>query len=76
MNPDWPPALAALARILASSDDAAIRDTPEAVRLAKHAAELTGFRNAAILNTLAAAYEADGQSARAEEVRAKVRSQK
>jgi tetratricopeptide (TPR) repeat protein len=38
-----------------------MRDTAEAVKLAERAAELTKFKKATILSTLAAAYAASGQ---------------
>jgi tetratricopeptide (TPR) repeat protein len=48
--------ISALAAILASSPEAALRNGPRAVRLAERAGELTGFRDPACLATLAAAY--------------------
>lgn len=46
---------------LATAPDATLRDPTEAVRLATRAAELSGRRNPAILNTLAGALAANGQ---------------
>jgi len=60
-KPDWPRSQNALARILATHPDASRRNPEEAVRLADRAAELTGYENPAILDTLAAAYAAAGQ---------------
>ncbi len=67
-KPDWPVAQNALARILATHPEASRRNPEEAVRLADRAAELTGYENPAILDTLAAAYAAAGQFEKAEAV--------
>ncbi len=61
VKPDWPVAQNALARILATHPDAKGRNPAEAVRLADRAAELTGYENPLILDTLAAAYASSGQ---------------
>ena len=58
---DWLPALNALAWLLATSPESQAQDVKQAVRLAQRAAELTQNRDAPILDTLAAAYAADGQ---------------
>jgi tetratricopeptide (TPR) repeat protein len=50
---------------LATYPDAAQRNPAEAVRHAQEAAKLTGYRAAAILDTLAASYAAAGQTAEA-----------
>jgi tetratricopeptide (TPR) repeat protein len=60
VKPDWPLAQNALARILATHPDANRRNPMEAVRLADRAAELTGYENPVILDTLAAAYASAG----------------
>ena len=60
-KPDWPRSQNALARILATHPDASRRNPEEAVRLADRAAELTGYEDSAILDTLAAAYAGAGQ---------------
>jgi spermidine synthase len=54
-------ALTNLAGILATSPSQNIRDTKKAVVFAERAAELTDHKNAAVLNTLAAAYAASGR---------------
>jgi tetratricopeptide (TPR) repeat protein len=59
-SPDWPVAQNALARILATHPDPARRDPARAVHLADRAAELTGYENPRILDTLAAAYASAG----------------
>ncbi len=59
-RPDRPVVQNALARILATHPDASRRNPEEAVRLADRAAELTGYENPAILDTLAAAYASAG----------------
>jgi len=58
---EWLPALNPLAWLLATRPDANPQDAAEAVRLAKRAAALTENQDAPILDTLAAAYAADGQ---------------
>ena len=60
-KPDMPTMLDDLAWILSTSPDDSIRNPKEAVELAEHAAELTGRRNASVLDTLGAAYAANGQ---------------
>jgi beta-lactamase class A len=60
-RPDDPLMLDDLSWILATSTDDAIRNPKDAVALADHAAELTGRKNPAVLDTLAAAYAAGGQ---------------
>jgi Flp pilus assembly protein TadD len=56
------PAVAAdLARILATSQDHRVRNGAEAVRLAEQACRATGFRDPALLDTLAAAYAEAGR---------------
>jgi tetratricopeptide (TPR) repeat protein len=50
-----------LAWLLATAPDLAPGTAAEAVRLAESAARRTGYREAAILDTLAAAYAADGR---------------
>ena len=61
LRPDYVDALSDLAWMLATASDARVRDAAEALRLAKHAADLTGQRDAGILETLAAAYAEGGQ---------------
>jgi tetratricopeptide (TPR) repeat protein len=60
-KPDVVPRIEDLAWILATAPDEALRRPKEAVTLAEHAAQLTGRRNAAVLDTLGAAYAADGR---------------
>jgi tetratricopeptide (TPR) repeat protein/mono/diheme cytochrome c family protein len=54
-NPDLLEALADLSWLLGTSSDGEIRDPVEAVRLAGHAAALTGERDIRVLDSLAAA---------------------
>ena len=61
LKPDYVDALNDLAWMLATASDARLREGKEALRLAKHAAELTGHKDAGILETLAAAYAETGQ---------------
>jgi tetratricopeptide (TPR) repeat protein len=61
LDPDLTPALNNLAWVLASSDDAEIRNGAEAVRLAEHACELTKYRATLLVGTLAAAYAEEGR---------------
>lgn len=65
IKPDLPAAIVDLAWILATSDRADVRAPGEAVRLAERGAELTGYRNATALDTLALAYAAAGRFDRA-----------
>ncbi len=65
LKPDWPPALANLAWLLAAAPDSARRNSGEAVRLAEHAVELTDGRDPEALDVLGAAYAADGAFDRA-----------
>ena len=58
---DWPEVLSSLAWILASHQDAEIRDGAQAVRLAQRACQLTGYKVPEVLDTLAAAYAELGQ---------------
>ncbi len=60
-RPDWPAALNTLAGILATHPNPKIRDGAEAVRLAERGCALTGQKNAALMETLAAAYAEAGQ---------------
>jgi tetratricopeptide (TPR) repeat protein len=63
--PDLPGALLDLAWMLATSDRPGIRNPTEAVRLAERVADLTDHQNPSVLDTLAAAYAANGQIERA-----------
>jgi tetratricopeptide (TPR) repeat protein len=61
LAPDSPLALNGLAWLLATYPDAAMRNGPEAVRLAEHACAVASRRNPALLATLAAAYAEAGR---------------
>ena len=65
LQPNDPPALRRMAWVLATSPDAAIRDGGEAVAFAVRALELSGGKDAQVLDTLAAAYAEKGQFANA-----------
>jgi len=65
LKPDWAPVMADLAWVLATASNERLRDPQEAVRLAEHAADLTGWRHGRTLDVLAAAYAATGQFDRA-----------
>jgi tetratricopeptide (TPR) repeat protein len=60
-RPDSLSMLDDLAWILATTPDDTLRNPKEAVTLAQHAADLTGRKNASVLDTLGAAYAADGR---------------
>lgn len=60
-EPGWPVPYNELAWVLATSPDPARRDPAEAVRLADRAVELTARRDAAVLDTQAAAQAAAGR---------------
>ena len=62
---DEPYVLNGLARLLATCPDREIRNGPEAVRLAKRACELTGYKSPRTLDTLAAAHAETGNFAEA-----------
>ena len=64
-DPDLPAALTDLAWILATTERPDLRAPGEAVRLAERIAEQTGYRDATILDTLAAAYFSAGWTDRA-----------
>ena len=61
LRPKWPAALNHIAWILATDPDSNIRNSDEAVRFAERASQLTQNRDAAILDTLAAAYAESGR---------------
>jgi tetratricopeptide (TPR) repeat protein len=61
LNPDAVNALQGLAWILATSTNAELRNGAEAVRLAQHAAELTGRKQPLILTALDAALAENGR---------------
>ncbi|HJM62454.1 MAG: hypothetical protein CMN05_08335 [Roseibacillus sp.] len=61
LDPDFVPALNNLAWLLATSKDPKVAAPPEAVGLAMRAANLTEFKRAPILDTLATAQFAAGQ---------------
>ena len=61
LRPDWTEPLVAESWALATSSDDQTRNGVEAVKLAEKAADLTGHRQPAILNTLAAAYAESGR---------------
>jgi tetratricopeptide (TPR) repeat protein len=65
LQPNDPPALRRVAWVLATSPDAAIRDGAEAVAFAVRALELSGGKDAQVLDALAAAYAEKGQFANA-----------
>jgi hypothetical protein len=60
-KPDSPVALNNLACLLATAPDAALRNGPEAVRLAEKACAITAFKNPRVMCTLAAAYAEAGR---------------
>jgi tetratricopeptide (TPR) repeat protein len=65
LKPDWIPAVASLAWLLATAPDAGLRDATQAIRFGEQAADLTGRQDASALDVLAAAYAAAGQFDRA-----------
>jgi len=64
-KPDWPAVLNNLAWILATKPVRNKYDTNEAITLAEKAVKLTKYQDAAMLDTLAAAYASAGQSDKA-----------
>jgi tetratricopeptide (TPR) repeat protein len=63
LAPQSAEALTRLAWLLAKSEDPKLRSSAEAVTLARGACDLTHYQNGVSLNTLAAAYAADGRLA-------------
>jgi protein O-mannosyl-transferase len=61
MRPDNANALNSLAWLLATTGEVSAESANKAVKLAEHSCELTGYKNAMILDTLAAAYAAAGR---------------
>ncbi len=61
LRPNAPAALTLLARLRATNKNEKIRNAPEALGLATKADELTQHQNAEVLDTLAAAYAANGR---------------
>jgi tetratricopeptide (TPR) repeat protein len=68
LNPDLVLCANNLAMILATHKDAKFHNPKEAVRLAQRACELTNYEVPAVLDTLAAAYAADGRFSEAVEI--------
>jgi nicotinamide riboside transporter PnuC len=60
-NPDWVAVLNGLSWALATTDDKEFRNPVDAVKFAERACELTGYQNASVMDTLAAAYAAAGR---------------
>ena len=65
VSPSSIPTLTNLAWLLATSQDASLRNGPKAVELAKQADRLVGGTNTLVLRTLAAAYAENGEFANA-----------
>ena len=65
LRPDLAEPASRLARFLATCSEMRFRDGARAVALAERAAELTQYRSARVLDTLAAAYAAAGRFAEA-----------
>ncbi len=61
LKPDWIRPMNTLAWLLATHKETELQNPKEAVRLAQRACELTDYNNTALLDTLAAAYAADGR---------------
>ena len=61
LRPDWVGPMNNLAWILATHKDSKLRNPDEATRLAQRACELTSYENPGLLDTLAAAYAAEGR---------------
>ncbi len=67
LEPDDPETLQSLSQLLARHPDPSARDPERAVRVALRAAELTSFRDPAVLETVAVAYASAGQASRVTE---------
>lgn len=64
-RPDWVPAMMDLAWTLATASNEVLRDAGQAIRLAERTNDVTGRRDPAVLDVLAAAYAAGGDFGRA-----------
>lgn len=60
-DPNMSRALENLATILASDPNPGMRDGPEAIRLAEHACQLTGYKEPHVVSTLSMAYAETGR---------------
>lgn len=67
INPDFAPALNNLAWLLATAASPDLRNGADAVRYGTHACELTSYKEAVFVGTLAAAYAEAGQFQKAQE---------
>lgn len=74
LDPNFVPALNQLAWLLATVTDESQRDSDESIRLAKHAATLTEYKNPLILHTLATTYAHAGNFKAATETIEKTRT--
>jgi len=74
LAPNEPATLVGLAEVLMNRPDPKLCDAKRAVELAEKAAELTGYENPTVLETLAAAYAAAGDVDSARRVRGKLNS--
>ena len=61
LKPEWVGPRSSFAWLLATHNDARIRNGAEAIRLAKQACELTGYAESRLLVTLAVGYAASGE---------------
>ncbi|TMA21449.1 MAG: tetratricopeptide repeat protein [Deltaproteobacteria bacterium] len=61
LKPRWPIPMASAAMLLATHPDAASRNSSEAIKLARRAADLTSGKDSAVLEILAASYAAAGR---------------
>jgi tetratricopeptide (TPR) repeat protein len=61
LKPDYIEALNDMAWVLATVDDVSVQDANRAISYAERACELTGYKEANLLDTLAAAYAASGR---------------
>ncbi|MBN2377430.1 MAG: tetratricopeptide repeat protein [Sedimentisphaerales bacterium] len=68
LRSDWPEVLNYLAWIKATSEDSKVRNPKEAVQLAQRSCELRDFKDPQSLDTLAAAYAAEGNFTKAVEI--------
>jgi len=61
LKPRWPAPMAGAALLLATHPNPAARQAGEAIRLARRASELTGFRDSGMLSILAISYAGAGR---------------
>jgi tetratricopeptide (TPR) repeat protein len=68
LDPNWPMPFVWTARVLATYPDPNVHEPNSALKYAQHAAELTKYQDATVLETLSVAYAATGNLEKAVEI--------